>query len=96
MNNTNFAAQFSRFGLYFSRGSFAKAAKQHDDSKKTGRIANIFEKKEAEASSAEAKAQAEIELRRASKQVKEAEQKEKAQKAAALAKFNASLASRAS
>ena len=30
-------------------GTFAKVAKTHDDTKKTGKIANIFEKKEAEA-----------------------------------------------
>jgi len=72
-------------------GSFAVIAKKHDSSKATGKIANVFEQKAAEANSEEARIKADQELRKASRQMKKEEEESKKKKQAALAKFQANL-----
>jgi len=72
-------------------GSFATIAKRHDDTKATGRIANIFEKHAASGNSEEAKRKADIELRKQANAIKRDDDAKKKAKKEALARFSAGL-----
>jgi len=73
-------------------GSFAAVvAKKHDETKATGKLANVFEQKAAQGTAEEARIKADLELRKTQRQLIQQEAERKKQKQAALAQFQANI-----
>jgi len=72
-------------------GSFTKAIKKHDDSKKTGAIANKFEALASKGDDAERKRLADLQLKRELANLRKEEEARKAKKKVALAQFAANI-----